>query len=404
MATNDAKRTKQSGDSSSGDNAEQTFVSNFIASINNPTVNSALSDMMATHISEPIRRELTDLRVFNAQQASEIKRLNLELARYKDKFDKLSDAYSNACQEIADLQQYTRRNALRITNPAWPESQDENTDELVLKLAQDLGVDIQPWEISRSHRVGVPRRGKTRTVLVKFIGYRPRERLYKARWDLKDIDSLKNVYINEDLTKATSELAYKARMLKKDGKISSTFTSDGKVFVKKFSASKLEIVKNQNHLDHIAAMQGYSQTLNGPPNAGGTAPGQDSGTMPQVATRPVPTVRPADLNAEPSSGAPVAPSNAHSTAVGQDGPAADGMQSNVLQSPNLRMTSMPTGSTPDLPPMEELRDAAGGMELGEQAPELPSVPPVLLENTQSLTDSTPGRQRRVSIASTEADA
>ena len=55
-----------------------------------------------------------------------------------------STSYQNAHAELCDLQQYTQRNALRIPNPAWTESDGEDTDSLVLELAAQLNVDLQP--------------------------------------------------------------------------------------------------------------------------------------------------------------------------------------------------------------------------------------------------------------------
>ena len=191
------------------------------------------------------RLEIGKLREENQRQEAEILNLKSELSHSYN-------AYNRVSEDLAELQQYTRRNALRITNPAWPEDPNEDTDKLVISLANALGVDIQPFEISRSHRVGKPRAWYQRPILVKFIGYRTRERLFKARKKLKEKQEFRKVYINEDLTKATSELAFKARQLRRAGKLAETFTLDGKVFVKKFSAGSLTLIKNDGHLRQVA--------------------------------------------------------------------------------------------------------------------------------------------------------
>ena len=41
-----------------------------------------------------------------------------------------------------------------------------------------------------------------------------------------------NVFINEHLTKRNGEIAQKARLLRRQGKISTTWTRDCKVFIK----------------------------------------------------------------------------------------------------------------------------------------------------------------------------
>ena len=100
--------------------------------------------------------------------------------------------------ELQDLLQYTRRNALRISNPAWiePETnrEPEDTDALVLGLAVSLRVPLEPWEIGRSHRVGKKQPGGApRPVLVKFISYNISHRFFEARKKLINHTSLQKV-------------------------------------------------------------------------------------------------------------------------------------------------------------------------------------------------------------------
>ena len=72
--------------------------------------------------------------------------------------------------EIDRLEQYSRRDSVRVCGIA--ETDNENTRDIVVRVAKDMGVDISPNDISVSHRVGGPRRGrsdKTRPILAKFV-------------------------------------------------------------------------------------------------------------------------------------------------------------------------------------------------------------------------------------------
>ena len=51
-------------------------------------------------------------------------------------------------------EQYSRRNSLRISN--IPEAEEEETDLVVIDIADTLNVDIRGYDIDRSHRVGKP--------------------------------------------------------------------------------------------------------------------------------------------------------------------------------------------------------------------------------------------------------
>ena len=113
------------------------------------------------------------------------------------------------------------------------ESEHENTPSVTMDLLQNkMGLDIQESDIDRVHRVG--RKGvsdKIRPIIVNFTSYRVRGIVFRAKSRLKS-ERTKSIYINEDLTKARSELFFKARQLKRDKRISDCWTFDGRILVK----------------------------------------------------------------------------------------------------------------------------------------------------------------------------
>ena len=76
--------------------------------------------------------------------------------------------------------------------------------------------------------------GKPRPILVKCANTWDKRKLYAARFKLFE-NGFGGVFINEDLTKQTSELFYKARMAKKSNWIKSCYTEGGILYIKKFS-------------------------------------------------------------------------------------------------------------------------------------------------------------------------
>ena len=87
--------------------------------------------------------------------------------------------------EMNALEQYSRRNCLDIAGV--PETPNENTDDHVIGVARALGVPLGKPDIEISHRVGRPRDGKTRKIIVKFVSYRKRQELYAERKKLRAI-------------------------------------------------------------------------------------------------------------------------------------------------------------------------------------------------------------------------
>ena len=82
------------------------------------------------------------------------------------------------------LEQYSRRNSVRVSG--IPEQNNEITDDVILKLAEDMNVQISRADTDRSHRVGrledtrrthseVRTRIRHRVIIVKFATYNARQ-------------------------------------------------------------------------------------------------------------------------------------------------------------------------------------------------------------------------------------
>ena len=221
------------------------FIQTYLESPNDPRVKEALSAILKDAFLQYVQQLETTTK-WNQQR---IVALETELRTTKSERDSLQ-------RDLRELQQYTRRNALRVYNPSWPEPtnqvEPEDTDALILKLAEDLDVPLAPWEIGRSHRVGRPRNdGSPRPIIVKFISYNVRRRVYDARKKLRDTPRLRGIYINEDLTPENNKLAYDARQLKRNGQLYDTFTRDGRIFVRRNQGNRPVVVKDFDHMMSI---------------------------------------------------------------------------------------------------------------------------------------------------------
>lgn len=169
----------------------------------------------------------------------------------KDENDKLkqsiSELESKLSTKVDDLEQYSRRSCIRISG--IEEVTDENTDEIVLQLANRLDVELNPRDIDRSHRVGAPKSLETdrqptrpREIIVKFKSYQARLALLKGRKALRR--NKEGIYINEDLTQTRKSLAYECRTLKRDRKISNTWVYNGNIFIAERNGTKVKVTQN----------------------------------------------------------------------------------------------------------------------------------------------------------------
>ena len=105
----------------------------------------------------------------------------------------MSELESKLSTKVDDLEQYSRRSCIRISG--IEEVADENTDEIVLQLANRIDVELNPRDIDRSHRVGAPKRAsntddmetdrqrqpqRPREIIVKLKSYQARLALLKG--------------------------------------------------------------------------------------------------------------------------------------------------------------------------------------------------------------------------------
>jgi hypothetical protein len=113
-------------------------------------------------------------------------------------------------ESINEMEQYSRRESLEIKG--IPVTKDENTDELVTKVGELMGLSSKEEDISVSHHLPISNKYKGKrtesTIIVKFVRRNTKERYYRARKVLKDIttrnlgfSSHNKIYINESLKK-----------------------------------------------------------------------------------------------------------------------------------------------------------------------------------------------------------
>lgn len=158
--------------------------------------------------------------------------LNTKIASLESENQHLRQRIQHLEESADNAEQYSRRNCLRVTG--IPESENENTDDLILNLARSIDVELTVQDIDRSHRLGRPTNGvspRPRDIIVKFVSYRSRAKFYKNRVLTKGRGH-RGVFINEHLTKSRGRLLYLARRLVKSRQLKSAWTSDGVVLVK----------------------------------------------------------------------------------------------------------------------------------------------------------------------------
>lgn len=161
----------------------------------------------------------------------EIQRLTTLISQKDETIMSLKQEVTDMAIKIDELEQYTRRNSVRITG--IPETEGESCESIVLKLANEtlqLDPPLELNDIDRTHRVGRPTGDSSpRSIILKFGTYRQRRRMMNARSKLSN--HMPKIYINEDLTNKRAMLCFHARKMKRDGFIKDVKTFDGRVVI-----------------------------------------------------------------------------------------------------------------------------------------------------------------------------
>lgn len=202
-----------------------------------------------------LANEVAELRNAFLQQKGELTNVKTALAKCQKQQDDLEIQLAAARKknndqeaEIAELydlqdalEQYTRKNSLEIHGV--PESAYTSTEEVVLKLAKALDVDINPNDIEISHKLHLK---GVKPIIVRFQSHKAKTRMYKGRAKLKHVrvsdlypDSTAatraesgRIYLNENLTSYRRDILKQANQKRKDGLLTSVWSMDGKIFVK----------------------------------------------------------------------------------------------------------------------------------------------------------------------------
>ena len=163
-----------------------------------------------------------------------IKNLQDENKRLKTKENVLENKIIDLEIQNNNLDQYSRRNNVEISG--IPQSVSDNQlEEKVVDILKAIDVNITTNEIEACHCLGK----KKKNVIVPVINKKHCLKTLRNKKKLMSIDKNSigipnaNLFIDENLTPASSKLAFNCRKLKRDGEIEKCYTINGIVHVVK---------------------------------------------------------------------------------------------------------------------------------------------------------------------------
>ena len=171
------------------------------------------------------------------QILTEITQLKAENVQLKREVNELNDKVSKLEEEQENINSYSRRDCLEFHG--IPQNLTENTDELIMRVTNLVGVQITLNDISISHRLP-SRRRSTPPIIDKCTNRRTKDLIYQNKGKLRSRSSSdigyantdNKLYINESLTPRTKELYFKVREFRNAHQFKYAWTKNGKSFLK----------------------------------------------------------------------------------------------------------------------------------------------------------------------------
>ena len=166
-------------------------------------------------------------------------------------------------KESNDMKQYSRRDCLEIQG--IPYNREESSDDIIKKVGDLMDVYLGDNDISISHRLPLPKsyKGKRSTppLIVKFTRRTVKEKFYKARTKLKGCNTMEDlgytennrIFINECLTEQNQQLFNECLKFKKQKKLLSIWTSNGKVYLRKDINTRAILIGCKDDLRKVQA-------------------------------------------------------------------------------------------------------------------------------------------------------
>lgn len=188
----------------------------------------------------------------------EIKELKKQCAE-KDKMVALLEC------RVADLEQYSRINdvvvsgmqtkprtyARAVSTAASSELTEPDQDSIeqqVTAFFNSKGISVNNNDIEACHPLPQRNKADKPVIIIRFTNRKHKNVLLRQGRKLKG----SGVYVNEHLTKKNGDIARKARFLRKQGKIQSTWTANCKVCIKLNGSpeeAKVLVIRDMSELD-----------------------------------------------------------------------------------------------------------------------------------------------------------
>ncbi|KAL8561664.1 hypothetical protein ACOMHN_001396 [Nucella lapillus] len=184
-----------------------------------PFLTAALTTAVSVAVTEAMK-EIT-------KTMKETLSMHLQQAKATSSERRLLSAVTTLTYENDRLQQYSRRESIRIHGIKTATGETaESVEKKALEVFTAVGADVKPEDLAAVHRAGKEKKG-SRPILVKFVSRRKRREVMERKKVLREKEEHCGTYLNDDLTPLRARLLKMVQRL--DG-IQKAWTVDGRIF------------------------------------------------------------------------------------------------------------------------------------------------------------------------------
>ena len=194
-----------------------------------------------------ISMQFEELKAENAKLIKCNKNLEKDYQKLRDEVEMLHDVQTDQFEHLDNLEQYGRRENLEFEGV--PQVQNEDTTEVVIKIADKLNINLNENDISIAHRLPTKRPGKsnnsstnlpTPAIIARFANRRIRNLIYSKRSAARKIPTtefpvpgITRLFINENLTSYRKKLPWQTKQKMKENNYKYIWTKNGRIFIRK---------------------------------------------------------------------------------------------------------------------------------------------------------------------------
>lgn len=189
------------------------------------------------------------------QLSSEYKNLQKDHDLVREENKQLKSEVNQLKIQITDLQQYSRRLNLEISN--LPETETEDIKDVVSKVFSSLQLDLIK-NVSTCHRVPSSKKDKPKPIIVQFDTKANRDLCLKTakakHLNTTDVNPkfVKNpIYLNEHLTPELKKIFYYCRKFKTENHMKFCWIKDGKIFLRQNESSRVYRIVSTDDLLNV---------------------------------------------------------------------------------------------------------------------------------------------------------